>query len=583
MQKLSDSDAKPSKLRRIALWTGIPAPAVLIVFLVLRFSVNIPYADEWTIAPLYQKAFSQTLSWNDLFFQQNEHRFFFPRLFLVIFAVTSHGDTRMGMFFSILLCIGTATLTWRLLQRTDDMTATAKLGTFLLINMILFSPIQQENWLWNFQSAMFLVALLVVVGASVATSKLSLANKFWLCAVVAAVATYSFGNGILLWFLSFPLGLIAEKSNSVRIRWLAAWFTLFVGAIALYLVGYTRLPNHSLTVIDHQSFDYFLYLVTFLGGHFWRSTDQASVTIPAVFGCVLLILYSSLARIAWAKEEARSGLLPWLAIGLFAIASACMAAVTRVGFGVNQALDSRYTTFSLLLSVSILGGFAVSKSVFGTIWPRRNAAFSYRLEGALLAVFLLAWMNSTIWGIQAMSVSHRQRLWGKAALLFGNVIASGDAYGLYLGDKAANILPGARIENKLGLIRPPLFQSADIQKLPAREPASLIGNFDGLHSNAGLAEAYGWAALPGMNRAADAVVLTAQDADGSERVFALTDQIYNRPDVVKAFGRSNLSKSGWQIHFSSSLLIHEPESIKAWAVDAKRGILYKLGGAHQLP
>ncbi len=68
-----------------------------------------------------------------------------------------------------------------------------------------------------------------------------------------------------------------------------------------------------------------------------------------MLGCLIGIVWS-----VWSGDAAlKRNMLPWLGIGAYVLANAALAAVTRIGFGVNQRLDSRYTTFSLWLSVSL--------------------------------------------------------------------------------------------------------------------------------------------------------------------------------------------------------------------------------------
>src|SRR5437764_11469738 len=66
--------------RRVALIILALLPGLYLFSLIVRYGVNVPYADEFTLAPLLVKAHEHAITFSDLFEQHNEHRYFFPRL-----------------------------------------------------------------------------------------------------------------------------------------------------------------------------------------------------------------------------------------------------------------------------------------------------------------------------------------------------------------------------------------------------------------------------------------------------------------------------------------------------------------------
>jgi hypothetical protein len=563
------------------------APALFILGLILRYGVDVPYVDEWSLASLYAKAHAHTLTWADLFAQHNEHRYIFPKLLLILFAAMAHGNLRSEMIFSLLLCCASSAVLWWLLRRTVAGTSAKRLFVLVLLNLILFSPVQAENWIWGFQFTVFLVELLVLLGVAVATSHLQVAQKFALSAVIAGVGTFSFGNGFLLWLITFPVALAAEDRlrRGARWRWLAAWGAVFVATVLLYFTGYSRPAHHPPFAASSYVWDYYIYIACFLGAHLASAAREGGVALPIAIGSGLLVLYTGVAVVArQARDPAlRQKLLPWLAMGLFAISSAVMASLTRIGFGVNQGLDSRYTTFSLLLSIGVIGGYAVAAPwLRQTGLAHRGYEFLLRFEGALLALLLIMWMHSAFWGVGSIQRNERTRLWGKAGLLLANPIHTELVYGSYLGGWAPDILRAARIENDLGLLHPPLFATADVAQLRKARVDKEIGYLDQITTNGTAIEARGWAVLPDYGRVGDAVVASYRGPDNVTRLFAVTDQIFDRPDAAKVLNREDLIRCGWLIHFDRSAIPAGPQTINAWAIDARTGILYPLGGEELL-
>ena len=58
-------------------------PGGLLLILILKYGVDIPYWDEWQYVSFFEKFSQGTLTLSDLFAQQNEYRQFFPNLIFV--------------------------------------------------------------------------------------------------------------------------------------------------------------------------------------------------------------------------------------------------------------------------------------------------------------------------------------------------------------------------------------------------------------------------------------------------------------------------------------------------------------------
>src|SRR5215210_4431088 len=120
-------------------------PAILIALSILHFSVDTPIWDEWVVSGYLDKFARGTLSFYDLYEQQNEYRQFFPNLIFVALGWLTSWDVRAWMLVSFLLATLVSLSVYQLgkysLRRR---TFTAALS-FLLANLIIFSPVQYEN------------------------------------------------------------------------------------------------------------------------------------------------------------------------------------------------------------------------------------------------------------------------------------------------------------------------------------------------------------------------------------------------------------------------------------------------------
>ena len=575
--------------------TGLAAllalsPPLFLARLIWRYGVDIPYADEWLWTPFLFKAHEHSLTLADLFAQHNEHRYFFPKLLLLILAPLTSGNTKGAMFFSLGLAALTSAALWYLLQRTVPITANKRLLLLTVFNLVLFSPVQWENWMWGYQFVLFFCNLLLAAGICVSISRYSLRTKFFLCLAIAAVATFSFGGGILAWPLTFPLALALEPSlrKSKIIGWLSAWLCAAGATVMLYFFHYTKPPEHPPLIASSHPGDYFLYVTTFLGGHLSKADLTKSILVAAENGTLLLLLY--LGGLFWTirsrDADFRKKMLPWLGLGGVAVLNACLAAATRVGFGVNQALDSRYTTFSLVVSLSVIGMFAVTtttrlnkeanRPAFGLKW----IGIAWLLTACPTLLFI-SYLNACWSGIGSMQESRISRLHGKAALLFANVLDAGPIYPRYLIANATQTGPWANMANSLGFIHPPLVQSPELSKLEHRP--QMAGFFERLTPNQeGTWSASGWAIIPKAFRPADAVLLAFEDPTSGTMAFAITTPTSPVSYVVEAFHDDRYEISGWSCDFARSKIPPGNHVITAWAFDVEKMAIYPLGTPQKL-
>lgn len=579
----STENAKSRKLvLRFFLFVLLLLPAVYLVSLVAKYGVNVPYADEFGEAPLLVKAHSQPLTFSDLFRQHNEHRYVFTRLILIAFAELAHGNLRAEMFFSAVLAGLCAINLWIILRRTIPASIEKALVLSFLLNLLLFSPVQVENWMWGFQFVPLFCNWLFTSALVIATSDLSVWKKFALCLGLAFGATFSFGVGMLLWPLTFPLALLIQPGMrwKSRIGWSFAWAAACLATVALYFIHYVKPGSHPVIAASRNPLDYFLYITTFLGAHLSRADRTEQIFQAAVVGFVLLAVWGFGLAYAFHYRrdlDFRRRTLPWLALGSYAVSNAVLAAAARIGFGINQALDSRYTSFSLYLSVAAIGLFVILKRDLSSRFQSRAfESAAVRLETILLTAFGVLSLVSFSWGRSAMIESHRTRLLGKGALLFSNVIDSAEVHDRCLMADASYARACANLLDGMGLMHPRMLRTAEISKLNPKAAAD-IGYLDYISTTGSACKVVGWAILPKTGRAAHCVVLSYEDPQRGAIAFRVADERRDRPDVAAVLNNPEAEASGWACHFDRSILPPGNLVLRAWAFDANHAVLYPLG------
>lgn len=564
-------------------------PALFLGILVFIYGVNSPYWDQWVVGDLFIKFHNHSLTFSDLFDQQNESRLFFPRLIFISLAYLTHWDVRYEFWVIFLLACIVSVNIYCLSNLTVSGSTLKKLLLAAISNLLIFGPIQYENWLWGIQIVVFVPIVCLTTCILVAYSGLSARAKFLICMCLSTVSTYSYANGILCWVLALPVLILKSRKKLAKNRWLVfIWIIGFVINAVAYFYNYQKPSYHPsfLEALKHpqQAIHYFL---SFLGGPLAFGSGIEPLTAAPIIGLVLILLFSA-SSFYVLKNASSSNLLlvlaGWLTIGWYTIISDIITTLGRVGFGVDQSLSSRYMTFSVYLTVSLIYIVTIvadrlkSKQYLGAETKNIIAQFPIFLIG----FFLVLHIQSSVFGVHLMSANRSDRLQRKSCLLFMNVLPQ-ECLEKRVFPVLSVLKQTAPVLDKLGYLHPPLLKTNKIKDVKAENNLSANnGYFDKLtKANNDSYVASGWAVLPERRETADSVILTYKEAEGSPIIFAIVDT-FNivRQDVAKAFKKQSYSNSGWEKSFEISKLPSGSLKVEAWAFNSITGKAFQLNGTH---
>jgi hypothetical protein len=572
-------------LHRLLVFGVAAVPVLVIIFLVLRYAVAIPMLDDWEMVPLVVKAHSGGLTWNDLFEQQQEARTFFPKLIFIVFSMGKYWDGRVEMMLSILICCLTALGVYRLarsgLSRRETTIA------FLLMVLLIFSPVQHELWLLASGFPSFVPALCIIWGLCVVRSGFSVAVKFGLCAGLAFFASFTLPNGLLAWGFTFPILLATQRVPRWK-RWLAFWLLATAACAAIYFWHFHASQDLPVFAPRKPVLDYWRYVAAFLGSGLGRSGNDNPLAVSIGVGTVLLLGYFiSLGHFIFRCRDGAycARVAPWIALGGYSIGSACLAALGRIEWGVSQALESRYVAFSLYLAVAMVALAVIFAGEFrkpGDSAKRRMALFA--VVAFLGASYLILDLFCSAASLPFFRVRSAAARLGQSGMLFSQVLDTSRAIKTGNYPRPFFVRENAAALDRLHLLRTPLVRTREIGKLRHADAGEEMatGWCEGLTTgNDGTRVAWGWAALNGRHRPADAVLLAYADARGEWMAFALSDAVIDRSDVAKTFRSTEQLWSGWSAVFPRDAVPPGAE-ISAWAVDAKDAKLYRLQALQRL-
>ena len=332
---------------RAAWLVAIALVPLITAALVATRGVNVPFGDQWTgLGVLFERAEAGTLVFNDFWAQHNEHRPLIPRVFQFAMAYVTAWDIRAELAVNLAVAVATFVLLLVVLRRSLD--RLAYLAAACATSVLFFSPIQYENWLWGWQLEWFLanLAAVGVAWALTVTIDRSPRRGLAIAAGCAVVATFSLGQGLLVW----PAGLAVLL---LRRRPWRAWAGIAAAVILVYYGNYTEPGYHpSKTLFLEQPVDFVLFVLLYFGRSLAFSQATGAVVGTAmVLGFLAGLAYVFLHRRDRALVEAAA---PWVGIGLYAFGSGIITAVSRLGFGTAYAGISRYSTMTALFAIATM-------------------------------------------------------------------------------------------------------------------------------------------------------------------------------------------------------------------------------------
>jgi|GEM_PF-1038842 len=594
-------------------------PAVVIAIAIMRYSVNVPRWDQWGFASFLQGIADGEWSWQtfltQLFAQHNEHRQAIPRLIWTGLAWFTGWNTRweMGLQWAIVCLISFGI--YRLAPHTVCHERKPALLLTALANLILFGPLQWENWMWGFQLAVPIPLACIVACLCLCYGRRSTTTVMIWCIVLSFVSTFTSANGMLCWLLVLPALWVKSRAGSASAKdagysapaynvprerpddapagpggrpalaatvWLTAYVLFFAASVAFYLKGYHRPQHHP--ALDIALKDPLLALRYFLAytghslGYGWGLPPvQGSILSGAVLLVSLVLLSAALAVIARKDRGLWYSTWPWFALVIYSLVSGLMIVVGRLGFGIEQALSSRYVSFSVCMVVGLIFLAAM------VIKELRDRQVFSRNSVIVLISVLTTWMTAAHLAsfpssLQAMRGVRDEAMRGRIALAFLDVLPDRTTVQRILYPRMEHIV--ARDLKNAGWLDIPMLDSPDIRQIEDRQPydSQRIGYVDGISALAnGTYGLSGWAVLPWRRSPAHAVIVTARTGAGEEVAMGYVSLPHrSRPDVAREFRERRYANSGWGCRFSPTNLPPDAVAISAWAYDALSGKAYRI-------
>ncbi len=592
------ADRPNASAAKILLIVAGLVPMMLAAWFVRTHAVNCPFWDQWKSigVPMIHAASGQ-LTLNDLTFQSNEHRIFFPRLVFIGLGMMTHWDTRAEMFATLTFISLNALFLFLLARQT--MPSGSWLPFLLLVpaNILLFSTTQFANLLWGMQMHLLMPHPCLSGALLAAMAIRSRPAKLAVCIALTTIATFSLASGLSYWVLLIPvlmLNIPASQRRSALLVWLAA---AGINA-ALFFHGYQAHPPTA--GLFSQPLRTLSYVCGFLGSplqyggdwHDYQANETRQALARAIFwGAVLLLLYGVAVLqviLRWRDKALRARALPWVIFGFTCVMTAGLAASARLNEGIEQSLADRYASAAIGLPVATI-------YLLGVLWnttaastgPVRPGPWFQPFTIAVVAIITAAFINAAYEATPAIRGIVRQRLDDRDAVQFCLVAPNIPQlnFCFYDPEEAISL---ARQLNQQHLFVPPLVTSPDIKQIARPQPTDKLVGYFGLTAIPGTQVCHisGWAVLPHADSIpADAVLLTRVDpASGRESICIVVPPVWiARQDVVRATASPNALLSGFEYDLPASSFPPSGTLMHAWAYRLKSNSAVMLNNAAVVP
>ncbi len=348
----------------------LPIAGFFVYFFILRY--NIPWFDEYENIPYFLQRFLAATTVQEgldaLLRPNNEHRVLYARL-----VVYGQYLLTGGLNFANLMLWGNFGLVviFTLLVRTAQRQS-LPLAALLPLPLLLFTG---QNYLLTF-TAIYTLQYLAIIMLVMATLY-ALARPAWrwfgLAIGLGVLATFSMGNGLLLW----PAGAVMLL---VQRRWPALGVWLTVGAVSIwgYFLGYPVQQGNTegfAYVLAHpgQTVAGFLIFTGSVLDIFPAWAIEKRVYLPFMGGLAVVGLLAVWIIRLLLRQLKRTCPEPsffetfLLGCALFLLANMGLIAVFRIRFYFGIVLHSSYRTYSLVL-------WAVAWLVLASMMPQSHRA-----------------------------------------------------------------------------------------------------------------------------------------------------------------------------------------------------------------
>ncbi|MDJ0554299.1 MAG: hypothetical protein QNJ68_07665 [Microcoleaceae cyanobacterium MO_207.B10] len=337
---------KKSELTFLIIITiAILLPAFYVIFMISKAGELLNFDYWWMIKNIYSIDGFSTNIFNWMF-RANEHFVLIPAIIYALNIVVTKGSNIGLCLATFFLASIQGILLIALVPNTLKKYRPTLLLLILFISIFNFTPAAAHNWMRGYSGVHWVIANLFVIASIFCVNKLlEFPENKWLVGsiILGILGCISYSTALGIWPILSAVAILYKLPKKITISYLF----LSVLVISIYFLTYTT-PSHHPSLSKLNLIDIVAYIPVYLGAIFTHN-----ILVASAIGWVGLLL-AGIFLIYWLFLSYPQDCLPWLSIITYTFGTALMAAVSRSGFGAEQAITSRYATLPSLFWLSLI-------------------------------------------------------------------------------------------------------------------------------------------------------------------------------------------------------------------------------------
>ena len=344
----------------------------------------VPIWDSWRSVQYLDKLLRFDLK--HFWLQHNEHRIVFPEVVYALDYIFFRGRQLLPLAGNIACQLAQLALLWWLLRRMKDMPPAFRLTLGAACALFMTSAMQVQGLLGTFELQWYLSELAAALSflflwrSAPAGRWASLA----ISAAAAVVATYSTGNGMMLWPVLLLMAVLLRLPKP-RIACLALAGVL---SVAVYFVGYSFVSQGRAALMLAHPF----YALWFTGVFLGTPVSYFSARLGGLVGFSGLLLVALAVAIAIRRRLGDPVIVVTAGVCLYIAASSLMIAYGRMDPtdpSVGAALAARYVSVPLTYcaNLAVVIGWVISGA---GLQPAKTRLLLHIAAAAMTLTILLA-------------------------------------------------------------------------------------------------------------------------------------------------------------------------------------------------
>lgn len=437
---------------RIRAWTErlglalMALPPLAIAVSMFLNNVDVLFLDEWDILWSVVRPYDAgTLTFADLMRRHNEHVVLTTKATELIYVLT--GTTNRFYAFGVLFLTSAAVLALLLVQlrrtaRSLGLEQTPWIG--VAFSAFVFSVMGWENFAGGVQTQ-FIYANLFSIASVVCMS----ASRSWRALLwafcLSVLASLSFSTGVSSFAVGALILALEPRALGDKLKAVGAWVACSVMALGVLYVStpLPALPYGDLYDFLREPVAYASWVTSALATPLIFGDPKQALVVGGLGLVAWLSVIACAARASSRRPSVFYALVPWFAMGAYAILSLAIVGVGRIDFGPYQAMSSRYSHLAAFFWISLMTTGYLFLAMTGSNSQRR-AKLNLAAAGALAAVLALIAYESSF---------HYQH-WKQRGVALRRAVAALDRSGAGAPELSVlTPLPPHEIEQRLTLFR----------------------------------------------------------------------------------------------------------------------------------